>query len=55
MQNNIPLKTIASVAILVLIIGLINTARIKEQAAQTGGTTAVSVSNNFLRIDSSFF
>jgi D-alanyl-D-alanine endopeptidase (penicillin-binding protein 7) len=55
MQNDIPLKTIASVAILVLIIGLINTARIKEQSVGTRGTTAVSVSNNFLRIDSSFF
>lgn len=55
MQNNIPLKTIASAAILVLIIGLINTVRIKEQSVGTSGTTAVPASNNFLRIDSSFF
>jgi D-alanyl-D-alanine carboxypeptidase len=54
MQNDIPLKTITGVAILVLIIGLINTVRTKEQSVGTSGTAAVPVSNNFLGIDSSF-
>src|ERR1035437_2470891 len=55
MQNDTLLKTIASMVILVLIISLINTARIKEQSVGTNGTTAVPVSNNPLGIDSSFF
>jgi len=55
MQNDIHLKTIAGVAILVLIIGLINTVRIKEQSVGTNETAAVPVSNNFPRADSSFF
>jgi D-alanyl-D-alanine endopeptidase (penicillin-binding protein 7) len=54
MQNDIPLKTIVSVAILVLIIGFINTARINKQITVTSGTTAVPVSNNQLGVDSSF-
>jgi D-alanyl-D-alanine endopeptidase (penicillin-binding protein 7) len=54
MQNNTLLKTIASVAILILIIGLVNMVRIKKQVNGTSEVMAVNVSNNPLGIDYSF-
>ena len=55
MYNDIHLKTIATAAILVLIIGLINTDRLKEQAAQSGGTETPATTDHHVGIDSSFF
>jgi D-alanyl-D-alanine carboxypeptidase len=48
-------KILISVCILILIIGLINTARMKEQTAAATKTTAIAALNNLPDIDSSFF
>ena len=50
--SDIRSKTIASVCILILIIGLINTARLKEQSAENAAAGAASVPRG---VDSSFF
>jgi|GEM_PF-448745 D-alanyl-D-alanine carboxypeptidase len=49
------LKILISVCILLLVIGFINTAMMREQSTIKTGTPATSAGNSFLGIDSSFF
>jgi D-alanyl-D-alanine endopeptidase (penicillin-binding protein 7) len=48
-------KILISVCILIIIIGLVNTARMKEQKATATKTVTMNASNNSPDIDSSFF
>ncbi len=55
MQNDIHLKTIISVSVLVLVIGFIDTAQMKSRAVTAGSLASTTASTDRHAIDSSFF